>query len=83
MGSSLVGSHYHCESGTSIDQQGVFYSDDPLWDGQQCNSDEASCCPINLVLLFADLASDMGSSTSVLVLEYNKYNPPPSTSGST
>ena len=45
--SSLVGSHYYCESGTSIDQQDVFYSDDPLWDGQQCNSDEASCCPVN------------------------------------
>ena len=38
-----VGNNYYCESGNSANTAifGHFYSDDPLWDGQQC---EGQCC---------------------------------------
>ena len=37
---------YYCESALPVGQQwtGVLYADDPLWDGEQCISDEVSCC---------------------------------------
>ena len=43
---SYVGNNYYCESaynGTCyvID---TFFPDDPLWDGQQCDNDEGTCC---------------------------------------
>ena len=41
---SYVGSNYYCESGTSSDARYTFYSGDPLWDGQDCNNNEATCC---------------------------------------
>ena len=39
-----VGNDYYCESGNSFDtaiESGHLYSNDPLWDGQQC---EGQCC---------------------------------------
>ena len=48
---SFVSSDYYCESGnpTTTDSGVLLYSADPLWDGQQCGPDEASCCnPPNL-----------------------------------
>ena len=24
----------------------IFYTSDPLWDGQQCSSEEATCCQV-------------------------------------
>ena len=46
---TFVGSHYYCESGdpTPEWEKHVLYSDDPLWDGQQCTGREAPCCPDN------------------------------------
>ena len=39
---SFVGDNYYCESGNPTDTwQRKLYSDDPLWDGQQC---EGTCC---------------------------------------
>ena len=40
---SFVGNSYYCESGnpTNSGPLNVFYSTDPLWDGQQC---EGQCC---------------------------------------
>ena len=46
-GTSFIGSHYYCESGASSIASHVFYPNDPLWDGQQCNGREAPCCPAN------------------------------------
>ena len=40
---SSIGDNYYCESG-NLDERstpGYLYSDDPLWDGQQC---EGTCC---------------------------------------
>ena len=41
-----VGSEYYCESGLFSDQyrQTILYSNDTLWDGQQCNGNEGPCC---------------------------------------
>ena len=42
---SFVGEHYYCESGTNSDpSHGQVYTDDPLWDGNNCPSNEAPCC---------------------------------------
>ena len=42
----FVGNDYYCESGrfdNSYPDDYLFFND-PLWDGQQCNSDESTCC---------------------------------------
>ena len=44
---SFVGSHYFCKSGNrqvNSSSEKKFYTSDPLWDGQGCGSNEASCC---------------------------------------
>ena len=43
---SFVGNHYYCESGLDPDKiyEQILYPNDPLWDGKNCNSSEASCC---------------------------------------
>ena len=43
---SYVGDNYYCESGSSLANNAryTFHSGDPLWDGQDCNDNEASCC---------------------------------------
>ena len=38
---SFVGNDYYCESGGAI---GILVVDDPLWDGQNCNGPESTCC---------------------------------------
>ena len=48
---NFVGSDYYCESGlnTAPWNPAVLYSDDPLWDGQDCGGLESTCCdPPNL-----------------------------------
>ena len=41
-----VGTDYFCESGTTTAQESVFYSQDPLWDGQGCGP-RSTCCSFN------------------------------------
>ena len=41
---SFVGEHYYCESGTNNTPSPVVYTADPLWDGNNCPSNEAPCC---------------------------------------
>ena len=42
---SFVGEHYYCESGTNSDpSHDQVYTADPLWDGNNCPSNEAPCC---------------------------------------
>ena len=43
---SFVGNDYYCESGNTNTGHSLtaIYSDDILWDGQQCGSHEAQCC---------------------------------------
>ena len=43
----FVGSDYYCETGDNGNTCCDFsplYSNDPLWDGQQCPGEEAPCC---------------------------------------
>ena len=44
--SSFVGNHYYCESGVDPGKSWtkVLHSNDTLWDGDNCDSNEASCC---------------------------------------
>ena len=54
---SYVGDSYYCESGTSSDRRYTFYPNDPLWDGEGCNSNESTCCTNpNLPYFVRDLA---------------------------
>ena len=47
----FVGSDYYCESGSRyIPDPNQIFINDPLWDGQQCNSNEAACCSTNSTL---------------------------------
>ena len=43
---SFVGSDYYCETGDNDKTccDATLYSNDPLWDGQQCPGEEAPCC---------------------------------------
>ena len=42
---SFVGTDYYCESGNPYSNyQAKLYSTDPLWDGQNCGSNEKPCC---------------------------------------
>ena len=44
---SFVGSGYYCESGCpGIFEHSTIYSDDVLWDGEQCGVLETECCTI-------------------------------------
>ena len=49
LNATFIGSHYYCESGVDSGQSvdNVLYADDPLWDGQQCDDAESTCCPAN------------------------------------
>ena len=42
---SFVGNDYYCESGLNAPPfSSILYTDDPLWDGQNCNGPESTCC---------------------------------------
>ena len=47
---SFVGQDYFCDTGSrqsySRSQVGIFYADDPLWDGQGCGG-TSTCCEFN------------------------------------
>ncbi|XP_019852744.1 PREDICTED: uncharacterized protein LOC109582467 [Amphimedon queenslandica] len=40
----LSSEHYYCEAGSVNFPSQVVYTDDPLWDGKSCFSNEAPCC---------------------------------------
>ena len=40
----FVGNDYYCESGRGVDNGYILYSNDLLWDGEDCPEDEATCC---------------------------------------
>ena len=41
---SFVGDDYFCESGAPSPWQSKLYTDDPLWDGEECGNLETQCC---------------------------------------
>ena len=41
----FVGNDYYCEAGNAVnDYQNILHVSDTLWDGQQCNGIESTCC---------------------------------------
>ena len=44
LGPPYIGNDYYCESGGSTCTADDLFSNDILWDGQQCNNLEAPCC---------------------------------------
>ena len=41
----FVGNDYYCESAVGyVAYSSILYPDDPLWDGQNCNGPESTCC---------------------------------------
>ncbi len=45
---SFIGNDYFCESGNpNNDYIFTLYPDDPLWDGNECGSQEQDCCSVN------------------------------------
>ena len=41
---SFVDNDYYCESGIYSSWSHILYPNDPLWDGQNCNGPESTCC---------------------------------------
>ena len=64
---SFVGNNYFCESGnTASSASNVFYTSDPLWDGQGCGSLESPCCNVPGIPWFH---RDYGSNTTTDYIE--------------
>ena len=64
---SFVGDHYFCESGISASNlQKQLYISDPLWDGQNCGSDESPCCNVPGIPWFH---RDYGNTTTTDYIE--------------
>ena len=59
--SSFIGNHYYCESGHNLGKKwtNVLYTNDPLWDGKNCDSNEASCCTNSKMPWFYRVLDDM------------------------
>ena len=55
---SFVGDNYYCESGIDTNAQFIFYPNDPLWDGMQCNGRESTCCTNGRMPWFNTTLSD-------------------------
>ena len=53
--SSFVGNHYYCESAVDPGKpwtSQILHPNDPLWDGNNCDSREASCCTNSMMPWF-------------------------------
>ena len=65
---AFIGNNYFCESGvTSLSAiPSVFYTSDPLWDGQGCSSLESPCCNVTGIPWFH---RDYGNTTTTDYIE--------------
>ena len=72
--SSFVGDKYYCESGIDNHpfEQGVLYSNDPLWDGMNCNNRESTCCTNSNLPWFDTTLSDTTNDDLELRLLFNE-----------
>ena len=58
----FVGDDYFCESGNHADNSPIkFYTDDVLWDGKDCGSQETECCLVGMVPWFYKVMSNKSS----------------------
>ena len=44
---TFIGTDYFCDTATASLMSGVFFPDDPLWDGAGCRAQSADCCSLN------------------------------------
>ena len=64
---SFVGNNYFCESGNNASTYSdILYTSDPLWDGQDCDFLESSCCNVPGIPWFH---RDYGSTTTTDYIE--------------
>uniref|UniRef100_A0A1X7T815 Fibrinogen C-terminal domain-containing protein n=1 Tax=Amphimedon queenslandica TaxID=400682 RepID=A0A1X7T815_AMPQE len=64
---SFIGNDYFCESGNpNTFPSQILHTSDPLWDGQECNSDESPCCNVPGIPWFH---RDYGSNTTTDYIE--------------
>ena len=69
---SFVGDNFYCESGTDDPARaGVLYSNDPLWDGMNCNNRESTCCTNSNLPWFNTTLSDTTNDDLELRLLFN------------
>ena len=55
---SFVGNDYYCESGNPTSSHYDYYTNDKLWDGQQCGNVETACCTnSNLPYFYKNIGS--------------------------
>ena len=65
----FVGNDYYCESARSEGQSGnIFYSNDPLWDGQDCPGREAPCCTSPKLPWFIKTLNETASDDIELII---------------
>ena len=59
--STFIGNYYYCESGLDPGKgwSNVLYGNDPLWDGKNCDSNEASCCTNSTMPWFYRVLDDI------------------------
>ena len=70
---ATVGQDYFCDTGSeSQSQSGVFYSEDPLWDGEGCGS-RSTCCSFNNPPWFCKQLSQ--STTDDIEMRMCGHNP--------
>ena len=69
---SFVGDNYYCESGTDFAQVGVLYTNDPLWDGMNCNNLEGPCCTNNQLPWFNTTLSETTNDDLELRLLFSR-----------
>ena len=56
---SFVGEHYYCESGnTGIFDANRYYTEDPLWDGAGCSTNNNCCTNVNQPWFFRQLVTN-------------------------
>ena len=62
----FIGNNYFCESGNYGSASTTLHTNDPLWDGQGCASNEAPCCNVPGIPWFH---RDYGSTTTTDYIE--------------
>ena len=74
--SSFVGNHYYCESaidpGDSISNQ-ILHANDPLWDGENCDSHEVPCCTNSKMPWFYRILDDISQDDIELRICSDNY----------
>ena len=64
---SFVGDDYFCDAGAVAFAFGIFYGDNPLWDGSGCGS-TSTCCSFNTPPWFLkDLSSPISDDIEMRV----------------